>query len=145
MENLVAFGSLIQVRLYAACAGGVFAAAFFVGAFFRAGPAFFVVAEVPAFFAAHLALSAATMFALPFLLNRRFGFLASVAGVDDADSLRILDHLARWLSAIFLRDAALNLFRFPLGASDVAAALTLVRPPESIARSSAIWVSSLCR
>ena len=117
-----------------------FFAAFFTGAVFAAD--FFaasgVIFTAAAFFAANLFRNAATMLALPAAVSFRFGLTGSgVTGVDEGlESPRIFAHRSCWASFMRLRAAAENFLRPCVDGSGVAA--VSVRPPGSIARSSAI-------
>jgi hypothetical protein len=126
----------------------------------EAGAAFFGVAFLPAaflaaFFGAAFApsaarfnaqrfLVAATIAALPARLSFRFGFGASdVAGVGLTAFFEAA-HLARCAAAILARPAALIFRRLCVFNSGVAVAVAdSAEPPDSMARSSAIWASRL--
>ena len=116
---------------------GAFTAVFLLAAFFLAGAAFFVAAFAFAALTALAFFRFATSFAYA-AESFRFGFVGSAAAWVGSDSPRILDHLAFWARAIFLRAEAETL-RLPVGGSGVVAGS--VGPPDSMARSSAILAS----
>lgn len=102
--------------------------------FFAATDAVFAAAD---FFAAMRFFKAAMMLALPAALSVRFGFAGSGVAGDDGDSDVPLIAAQRFFCpAAILRRAAAETLRFRGAASGVAA--VSVRPPGSMARSSAI-------
>src|ERR1019366_4889112 len=122
-----------------------FFAAFLLAAFFRAvflalaGCAF----AAPVLFCAHRRRTASWIAFLPAALSFRLGFGASgVAGADGSDSPLMLAHRRCCASRILRRAAAENFLGFLVDASGAAA--VSAGPPDSMARSSAIF-ESICR
>jgi hypothetical protein len=107
-------------------------------AFFAALCAFAASAR----FRAHRRLVASMIAALPARLSLLFRFCGAVAVADGWDSPLIRAHLAFCASAIFRREATLDVLRLWVGTSGVTA--EAAGPPVSTARSSAILVS-MCR
>ncbi|MGA2269038.1 MAG: hypothetical protein ABSH44_11270 [Bryobacteraceae bacterium] len=135
-----AFGLLLHYPAGCATAGaaaaGFFAGfGFFTATFFRAA---FSCSALAALTAAHLLFVAAMILAMPALLIRRLGLVAS----SGAGSVAFLAaaHLLRCASAILARLAALIFRRLRFGASDAAA--VLAGPPGRRALSSAILAAS---
>jgi hypothetical protein len=117
--------------------GAAFAAVFFTADFFAATGAVFA-----AFVNACLFRNAVTMFALPAALNLGFAFTGSDVAGDDGDSVVPLIAAQRFFCPRAIRRrAAAETVRVGGAASGVAAGS--VRPPGSMARSSAIWLSIL--
>ena len=97
----------------------------------------FIAFAASARFSAHRFFVAAIILAIPSLLIRRLGLVASgLAGAGGPDSPLILAHRAFCAIAIFRLEAAENLLRLRVGASGVAAGAA--GPPDSTAWSSAI-------